>query len=123
MNLRHTILRWALQGNNEELRHLVITELTRNLLKAVTEDEILQVANRRWIIGSKKLSADEVETLKAEADVLRDSFLWKLMTNEVKYLAGLTMLDKAKLPEDMYFGKAMVYSIEMLNRFLERLAR
>ena len=105
------------------LRHIVINFLTRHLLKAVTEEEVLLISGRDWLLNKRKLSKEEVLMLKEEAASLQDSLLWKLAKKELKYGATQQRLDKAKTIEDMVFGKAQMYNMSLLELFFERIRK
>ena len=106
-----------------KIKHFVINYLTRNLLKAVSEDDILRIIGKDYLYHKRKLSPEEMATLREEAQMLADSFLWKLMLKEVEYVAFLTMSSKAQKSDDILFGKAMFYSADLMRKFLEGLKR
>lgn len=103
------------------IRHRVICLLTNKLLKAVSEDDILRITSDGYMYRNRKLAPEEIATLKQEAKMLSDSFLWKIMTKEVEYLAFMLMSLKAKNNEDVVFGKAVFYAIYLLKSFLNNL--
>lgn len=58
--------------------------------------------------------------LKEEARDFQASYIWRLMTNDVKYLANLRMFEQGIVPENTTFGRAMLYNIELIEQFLRR---
>lgn len=104
------------------LKNYLLFRLTKRLLRVVSEEEIMQVSGRDYLIGTRKLTPEEVAFLKEEAQLLKDSLLWKLMTSEVEYLAFIKMSYRAAKPEDIVHGNAMFYSIDILRKFLNRLS-
>ncbi len=102
------------------LRKRLVQYLVRNLLAAVTEDDILRVTSRGWFHKQQKLSPEEVQQLKEDAHSFGDSVLWNYMRNEVRYLANLSMFEKGISVEATIFGRAMLYDIELLEKFLSR---
>lgn len=107
----------------KSLRMFIINYLVSHLLKAVTEDDILQRTNDGFLYHKRKLSPEEVARLKEEARSMQESFLWKLMTKEVEFMAFLTMTARAKTNDDIIFGKAVFYSVDLMKKFLEGLSR
>ena len=103
------------------IKNWLINYLTGNLLKAVSEEDILRITNKGFFINKRKLTPEEIATLKDEADSLSNSFLWKIMTKDVEFMAFLQMSKQATKPDDIIFGKAMFYSLKILRDYLERL--
>jgi hypothetical protein len=111
-----------LRRNIKKLRHILATYLAKNLLKAVTEDEILIRSGKDWMIGEKKLSREQIMQIRDEAESFRHSMLYKYMRTEIKYEATLQRYDMAKTEDDMIFGKAMLYSFWLINRFIKKVS-
>lgn len=105
----------------KRFRHIVINYLTRNLLKAVTLEEILVMSSREWIIGTHQLSQEEIIELKEEANAFHGSMLWSLIKKDLRYGATLQRYDHAKTADDMLFGKAMTYSIAQIEVFIKNM--
>lgn len=104
------------------LRHIVINFLTKNLLKAVTNEDVLLISGKDWYIKKRKLSQDEIISLKEEAISFRESDLYKYIIRDLKYQATLQRFDKAITASDMMFGKAMAYSISQIDLFIENVS-
>lgn len=105
------------------LRAFIINYLVKHLLKAVSEEDILQIVNDGYLYKKRKLTPEEVVTLREEARIMQDSFLWKLMTKEVEYLAFISMTSKAKTNDDIIWGKAIFYAIDIMRKFLGELSK
>src|SRR3990167_8134573 len=99
--------------------HRVTYLLTKHLLKAVHEEELLVFTNKGWYINHKRLTEEQVATLREEAREFQDSFLWRLMSHEIKFMAYLRGSNKARMPEDLIFSSAMYYDLELLEKFLK----
>ena len=102
-----------------------IDRLTTKLLKAVSEKDILTMSSEGYLYHSRKLSQEEIAELKDEARMLKDSFLWKLMVKEVEYMAYMRMTYHAKMTDginDIIFGKALFYSVDLMRKFLKNLS-
>lgn len=104
------------------IKHIVINKLTKHLLKALTEDDILQMTNEGYLVNGRKLTVGEMRQLEDEAKELQGSYLWKLMTRELEFHAFRRMSDQARTDGDIVFGKAMFYNLSLLRRFLKNLS-
>jgi len=105
------------------IKTFIVNYLTKNLLVALSEEDILQITSEGYLLGKRKLSPEELEQLRAEANEIKDSYLWKLMKKEIEYHSFLRMAHKAQTEKDLIFGKAMFYNIDILQKFLNNLSR
>lgn len=105
------------------MRRKLIQYLVRNLLAAITEDDILTVTNKGWFYHKRKLTPEEVTQLQEEARSFKGSVLWNYMSNEVRYLANLQMFEKGISAENTVFGRAMLYNLQLLQQFLDRCSK
>lgn len=100
--------------------HIVTVWLTKNLLRAVHEDELLVFTNRGWYIGKRLLKPEEVSILREDAKNFSESFLWRMMKREVKFMAYMRATNKARSSEDLIYSGAMYYNLELLEKFLKQ---
>ena len=105
------------------LKLIVINHLVRHLLKAISEEDILHRTSQGWFVNKRKLERDELTILRDEAEILKDSQLWKLMQKELTWLANLRMFEHSRTAEDLTFGKAMLYNQDLGRKFLDRLTK
>lgn len=103
------------------LRSKTISYLTKNLLKAVTIEDVLVITSKEWLVGKRKFTNEEILLLKEEAKSLSDSMLLKFMLRELKYGMTLQRYDEARTADDMIFGKAMSYSISQIELFIKKI--
>lgn len=104
----------------EAIKRRIIRYLVKNLLVAITEEDILTITNKGWFTRNRKLDESEVNQLKEEAISLKGSVLWKLMSNEIRYMANLQMFEKGDVPNSTVFGRGMLYNLQLLETFIDR---
>lgn len=97
-----------------------IQYLVKNMLIALTVDDILTFTNKGLFIKGRKLSSEEVAQLKDDADSFSKSFLWQTMTKEIRFLANDRMFEKSAVEGNSVFGRAMLYNIDILEKFVDR---
>lgn len=102
------------------IKHKIIQYLVKHLLVAITEDDVLTLTNRGYYLGKQKLTPEEVTHLKEEVNSFKESILWKLLKNEVRFMANLRMFEKGISSEQTIFGRAMLYNLEIIEKFIER---
>lgn len=70
-------------------------------------------------LGGKKLTPNQLSNLQAEAMLFEKSELWKICTDTLRHGAELKMLRDAKTTEDMYWGKALMHSVGVLEHIVK----
>lgn len=106
---------------SNRLRHFVTNLAVKHLLKAVTADEILSISAKGWFVGTRKLTTEEIIDLREEAASFVKSSLYRLLKREIKYRATLQRYDMAKTSDDMIFGKAMLYDLDLIDIFIKNI--
>lgn len=105
----------------KRLRSLIAEYLTKRLVKAVTDDQIITISGREWLHNRRRLSQEEILGLKEDASRFLDSPLWEYMKKDIEWQAWQRMGPKATVPEDLIFGKAMFYDLDLIRKYCERL--
>lgn len=85
-------------------------------------DSLLVLTSRGWYIGKRRLQTDQASILKEEARQFADSFLWKLMRNDVHYQAYLQGTAKRRTDLDAVYAGAMYRDLEILEKFIDNCA-
>lgn len=103
----------------KELQKRFINFLTKHLFNGITEEDIIRPKADGIYLDEKKLDQQEIDALREEADKLKNSFIWKrLMKDRIRFVANRRMYEKGMGIEDLIFGKAMLYNLEILGKFL-----
>jgi hypothetical protein len=106
----------------DRIKRILIQYLVKDLLCAVPEDDLLLITTTGWLKNKRKLSGEEVAFLKEEAKIIKESLLWKVMNDELRYQANLRMFEKGQIPENTTFGRAMLYNQELMREYVERIS-
>ena len=103
------------------MRSRILRFVVRNLLNAVSIDDLLRVENGKVFLGKRELAKEEIDTLRKEASVFEKTLLWKLMLNNLFWIANFKMIRGASSEFEMTNGRMMTLCIDTLEQFLERL--
>jgi len=80
--------------------------------------------NRKMLVVRGKPMPDEnFEQLKADARTFRDSAIWQVIQNEIKFAANKRMFERSQTTDDILFGKVMLYVIDIINKKLQNIAK
>ena len=86
----------------------------KHLYCAITEDDFVQ---------TKDMDKAEQLQLKEEAKYLREMQLWQQLSKEMKLAANERMFTKSNTTDDMIFGKAMLYTLEVMRVKINNLTK
>ncbi|GEM_PF-6606479 len=95
-------------------RKKLLNFFLKNLYCAILEDEILP-----W----KSITPEERGILIDEATLIKSSRLFDRLTESMKQSAHKRMFEKSQSWDDMYFGKAVLYVVEILKSRVEALSK
>jgi hypothetical protein len=104
------------------LKIKIVQYLTKNLLKMISEEEILQVTSNGYLYGKRKLGPEEVATIRSEARDFKESDVYRFMVLELEYLAFIRGR-KSTSDMDNYATLMMFHNIDLMNKFLDNLAK
>ena len=107
----------------KKLKRYILKLAVRNLLNAVTIDDLLRIEQSKLFIGDRQLTDPEVAALQNEARVFKRSLLWKLMNYNLYWIANFKMIRGADSEIDMQFGRAMTHTIGTLEAFIDKLSK
>ena len=106
------------------IRKKAIHFITKHLFNAITEHDVLRTTAKGGIIcKGKLLSREMVDQLEHEAEYIKNSVTYQLLMDDMRYLSNQTMYEKSESFDDMLFGKAMLYCIDVLDKKIKKLAK
>lgn len=105
------------------LRAKLVNLLVRKLFNTITADDILKLENQNMFLKGKRLTTEQITELKENAERFADSVVWKLLSDDIKYHANYLMYEKSKDYQDMMFGKAILYVVDIINKRLKWISR
>lgn len=85
--------------------------LLSKLFKVVTKHDLLE-----------RLGKDRQEVFKAEARVIRDTDYWKWFMEDMELLTERKMFSITSNAEHLWFGKGMLYCLEMMETNMKDMA-
>lgn len=92
-----------------------------NLFNSVTEEDVLKY-NGKFLVGDKLLSTQEGQEIVRGAIVIKEMDVWKYLVKDLKNSANLRMFQNSVSTDDLMFGKAMLYCIDVLEKKLDNLS-
>lgn len=72
-------------------------------------------------LGGKKISPNVASQLRSEAKAFKTMQLYKVFTETMKNTAHLHMFTLMKTLDDQHYGKAILYSIDLMEKIIDSL--
>lgn len=106
------------------IKRKIINWLVRGLYKGITEDDVLRVTKRGDMkIGKVILSGGERNNIIDQAKSILEFELWELLQRDIQYSAEKKMCEKSASFDDVYFGKAAMWNLDMIRLKLDKISR
>jgi hypothetical protein len=91
--------------------------------KTVSQEDFLRVINDKLCLGNTMLDDKYKITIREEAKTILSTKTWTMMINELTNISNRKMFEESKSWDDMVFGKACLYIIDVINKKLNNLAQ
>lgn len=101
------------------IKKILLRALTKNLLKAVNEDDLLLITNQGWVSKGRKLTPEERAEIKAQANDFSQSILWEFISKEMEYSAFVRGR-KATTDRDTDATFYLYWNLDLIQKFLDR---
>lgn len=96
--------------------------LLKKICNVVIIDDIIKYNIKKdcFIYDGKKIELNELKKIREEALTIKNSYLWKIITNSLKEEARLTMNERSASFEDMRSGKLLLYAISLQEKIIDK---
>lgn len=106
--------------------HDLLISLLAEKTKAIDPNKVFWVGETKsgqvgYKLAGKSLTPQQAANLHTEAQVIAKMGLWKIMTETLRHTAHLKMFSKAENFDDMKWGKAMLYNIDVMETIVSKL--
>lgn len=104
-------------------KHRWLTVAVKRMFNTVGEDDVLKVStNGQWLFEGRPMRDTERSLLKAEAQQLETTTLWKVLQKELQYQANKRMFVTSASEMDLVAGKLLVWYIDVIKSTMKRIA-
>lgn len=90
---------------------------------AVTPDKVCTInkQSNQVFINGRLLTAQELADLKVEAERMKNSKLWAILTDTLVFQAQQRMFNASKNEIDMIAGKMMLWNLDVQKQIIEKI--
>ncbi len=107
----------------EDKLQSLVNFILSDVLNAPLEEESIGFNGVGLTVEGNELSHNDSLALVSEADTLQHMQLWKLLMKDLKRVAQQRIGAGSMNWEDVFFGKAMLYSIDVMEKKVSNLSR
>lgn len=105
-----------------KLRKWLLPWVVKHLYNGLTEDDILTEKQGKMYWQGRRVGETEEREIVSGAKALRDLPFFEFLLRELEATANKRMFYKAKDYEDVYFARAMLFSIDVLRKKVHNLS-
>ncbi len=105
------------------LKRKLLNYLLKHLFNAITEDDVLRIRGGKVYVGKNMIPQSDVQNLISEAEMIQRMDLWKYLISDAKSAANDRMYKKSVSYDDMFFGKAALWIIDLLEMKVKNIIR
>lgn len=100
----------------KRIKHKILNLVIKHLFNGVTEQDVLKVdRSGKMYHRGQPLPAKHVESLASSARLIRELDVYKYVLTDMQYTANKRMYVDGTNTDDMLFGKAMLYCLEVID--------
>ena len=108
----------------KKLKKQLFNKFIKKVFSPIEEKDIIEfLANGQVKVKGKLIEQEEKEALSVEANKIIHSEAWKLVVGTMKNEAKDKIFNKSTAIEEMYFPKAVLYEIDVLEKVLARISK
>lgn len=107
--------------NTKEKAHEMAQKMLLDMMSVVDYNNVVSVGKQRGILyaGKEEIDVARLANLKAEADFLMESELWKFIVETPKELAHQALFKNSESLDDLKKGKAMLYTLSAQQNIID----
>ena len=106
------------------IKTALINFIAKHLFKLVTESDFLRIDNNAQVsFRGKLLNSIEREAIVVEAKNLHANEMWKLLQNEMVYVANKKMFYDSSTTDDILAGKMVLWTLDVMQKKIDKLSR
>lgn len=103
------------------MKQRLLNYVMRHIFKGFVIGDLLTYnkASKMYFLNGKQMSEPEVRILKEEAEYIKRTQLWGLVESNLTKKAHEKIVTESLNWEDVFFGKAMLYVVSVIQEFFK----
>lgn len=107
------------------MKKRLLNFLLKHLFNAITEDDVLKYhkKNGKFYLGKNEVGGNRIISFRSQAITIKESTVWELLLKDMKLIANKKMYESSTTIDDVVFGKAMLYTLDVLDKKIDSLSK
>lgn len=105
------------------IRERLLNWVVKHLFNGITKKDIFQIKDGEIYYRERPLKEDQKQRVIERANVYKEDEFWKMLRREVRYQANRKMYYKSKDWQDMFFSKAALWAVEIMEKKVDDLSQ
>jgi hypothetical protein len=97
--------------------------LFKHLFNAISEEDLLRYVNGKFYVGGKLMDKRSAGSIASQAKNIINAPVWTYLVKDIKFIANDRMYNKSTTVDDLIFGKAMLYNLDIMETKLTNLTK
>ena len=98
--------------------------LVKEVFSTISKEDLLEIRGPNvWFHKGQQLIPEEVNALKAEANLFKGGRLWKIISETLLYHAQRAGLEKAKTEQDLISAKMLIYLTDIVKTVISEMTK
>jgi len=102
---------------------MILNYIIKHLFKGIDEKDLFKINSGKLHINGDVCTEDQAREYKTQAIRIINSRVWKMLKQKMSYRSQELMFRKAKTTDDLFFGKAMLYNLDLMDKYLEKISK
>jgi len=112
---------YLLKRSDEKTKRDIIREAVKDLFCTVEADDILRVKGDVMYFQGKALDQSYRKDLRAQAEIIENMLLWKVLRKDIEYQLRKKMFEEAKTDMDVVWGQLITWLYDVMKTRIEQL--
>ena len=105
----------------KKLKMIILGWVVKGLFKGLTDKDVFKIIHGKFYLDNELVPEEQAEVYRDQALKIQDMTIWKLINDKLVYSAEEIMFQKSKTTDDLFFGKVMLYNLDLINKYLQKI--
>lgn len=104
-----------------EDKHKILTQAVKHSFNTIGDDDILREVNGKLVVAGRPITEARAKAVIAEAEIFLNSYLWRVLQDDIKYNSNKISFIKSQTEFDMIAGKTWLFALDAIKTRLKGL--
>ena len=107
----------------KRIKNKILNFILKHLFNSITEQDVLHVVGNNVFYKDTLLTKKQRDGIILEAKEIKNLAVYKILVDELKYSANKKIYQNSVTTDDLVFGKAALWVIDILETKINKLSQ